>query len=405
MTAAAHPLHIAVNGAIANQEIESGIVTWDHNILKHLLEVDDRNRYTIYTNGRPHYDFLNSRGRVKNRNVRPFRWFGRPLNLASGGRLGSTLEQVIAADLLLARPYVYFQTAHSAQPLLMPVPSIVMVFDVAYLMPEFQPYFETHMLAQLIRNTAKAIQRAAHVLALSENTKRDVAAFYGVPPERITVVYPGVDQERFHPISRDVVEAAKRRYSLSKPYWIHVGALQPRKNVRRLFEAMRMLKAARELQHQLVLAGGSGWLESATKSAVGELQLEDDVRFVGHLPMQDLPALISGADLLATPSLYEGFGLTVVEAMACGVPVLASNTSSLPEAGGRAAMLIDPKDTQAWALALRRIAGDRELAAEMRAKGLRQAARFTWQRAAEQVLALLEKVGARAPANPGRQTA
>jgi len=384
------PLRIALNGSIANQEIESGIVTWDHNIVKHLVATDDHNRYTVYTNGEPRYDFLRSHGRVTNYNLRPWRWVFRPLSLASGGRLGSTLEQAIAMDLALSRPDVYLQTAHSPQPLYMPVPSVVMVFDVAYLMPEFQQFFEPAQLARLTRNTATAVRRAAHVFALSENTRRDVAKYYAVPPERITVVYPGVDLVTFRPTQSDQV---KTKYRLERPYWIHVGALQPRKNVRRLLDAMRLLKSRGELDHQLVLAGGAGWLEGVTRDAVKEQQLQDDVTFLGRVPTEDMPALMGGADLLATPSLYEGFGLTVLEAMACGVPVLASNTSSLPEVGEGAAMLLDPNDTEAWARALKQVSGDAEVAENMRRNGLQQAAKFTWQRSAAKVLEVLEKVG------------
>ncbi len=392
----AHPLRIAINASIANQEIESGIVTWDHNIVKNLMAADDHNRYTLYTNGDARYDFLRSGPRSTNRNVRPSRWIFRPLSLASRGRLGSTLEQAIAVDLALSRPDVYFQTAHAPQPLFVPVPSVVMVFDVAYLMPKFQQFFEPDQLGRLQRNTARAVQRAAHVLALSENTKRDVATYYKVAPERITVVYPGVDTGIFHPVESDDV---KKKYGLQQPYWIHVGALQPRKNVRRLLEAMRLLKSRGDLDHRLVLAGGSGWLEGVTRQAVKDLQLEQDVVFLGRVPTEEVPALMCGAVLLATPSLYEGFGLTVLEAMACGVPVLASNTSSLPEVGEGAAILLDPDDTEAWAGALEKVSSNSEVARQMREDGLRQATRFTWQKSAEKVLGVLEEVGAK-PGQP-----
>jgi len=237
---------------------------------------------------------------------------------------------------------------------------------------------------------------AGHLLADSEATQHDLIEVYGVPPGRITVIYPGRD-ESLQPVTDPAaIEVIKTRYGIKGDYILHLGTLHPRKNLLRLVEAFALLQkdlGPRTSDWRLVLAGRKGWLYEPLFRRVAALGLEDGVVFTGYIPQADLAPLLSGAHCFAFPSLYEGFGFPVLEAMTCGTPVICSDTSSLPEVVGDAALLVDPEDTQAWAEALRRLLTDAELRQSVIQRGYRQMQRFSWPRAAQQVLEVFAEVG------------
>ncbi len=227
--------------------------------------------------------------------------------------------------------------------------------------------------AYLERVVPRAVQRADHVLADSQATKDDLVAFYHTPADKISVLYSGVEA-RFAPVDAEAQAAVRAKYDIGAvPYVLSVGTVQPRKNYARLIDAMHALPD----QH-LVIAGGKGWLEGPIYAAAQAPGLRGRVHFIGFVDDADLPALYCAAETFAFPSLYEGFGLPILEAMACGVPVVVSNTSSLPEVAGDAALLIDPTDTVALARALRRVRHDNGLRAALRSGGFAQARRFDW---------------------------
>jgi len=282
------------------------------------------------------------------------------------------------------RPDVLFVPAH-VLPLAHPLPSVVTVHDLGYrYFPDMHPGGQRRYLDWSTRFSARS---ATHVIGDSAATQRDLAHFYGVPAAKVSVVYPGRD-ERLSWVDPAPVRA---RYNLGPDYLLHVGTLQPRKNLSRLIEAAASLR--REWPRvQLVLAGQPGWqagpiLEQARAHA-------DFVRLLDYVPADDLAGLYSGARAFVFPSLYEGFGFPVLEAMACGTPVVCANTSSLPEVAGDAALLVDPLDTGALAGAIGRVLGDGSLRASLAAKGLEQVKKFSWQRAAKETLEVLEAVGA-----------
>jgi glycosyltransferase involved in cell wall biosynthesis len=229
----------------------------------------------------------------------------------------------------------------------------------------------------------RSVERADHILADSQNTAHDLAELWGVPAGKVSVLYSGVES-RFRPVTDGAELARVRgRYDLPQSFIFTVGTLQPRKNYERLIRAFRQLWTAPEgHSHRLVVAGGNGWLYESIFDSVQELGLDQGVLFPGFVDDADLPALYTLADLFVFPSLYEGFGLPVLEAMACGTPVVCSDASSLPEVAGDAALLVDPLDVEGWTQAMGQALNDEELRRRLVARGLAQARRFTWERAA-----------------------
>ncbi len=219
------------------------------------------------------------------------------------------------------------------------------------------------------------------MLADSRATADDLTRFYGTPASKIRVVYPGVD-----PPPINDIEATRRKYGLPERYFLFLGTLQPRKNIARIVRAYRIWRdLSRDETTALVLAGGQGWLyDPAWTAGV------DGVILPGYVDDADKGALYAGALALVFPSLYEGFGFPVLEVMHCGTPVICSNTSSLPELAGDAALLVDPLDEQAIAAAMSKLTSDEELRASLKTRGFVQAQKFTWDAAGHAALAALE---------------
>ncbi|MEA3459659.1 MAG: glycosyltransferase family 1 protein, partial [Chloroflexota bacterium] len=293
----------------------------------------------------------------------------------------------LSLEMIRRPPDVLFIPAH-VLPILHPHASVVTIHDLGYLhYPHAHRLLDRFYLDLSTRYNAHA---ATHLIADSIATKRDLAECYGVDAAKITVVYPGYDQAAFRPADVKAIEAVKARYGIASEYILFVGTIQPRKNLVRLIEAFANLHTCILANLQLVIAGKRGWLYEGIFQRVEELGLEGQVVFTGYVAEEDLPALLSGARLLVLPSLYEGFGLPVLEAMACGTPVVCSNASSLLEVAGDAAILVDPLDVEELAAAMERVLRDKELQAEMIERGFERAKRFSWEKCAQETLAVLE---------------
>jgi glycosyltransferase involved in cell wall biosynthesis len=237
------------------------------------------------------------------------------------------------------------------------------------------------------------LKRLGRITVPSQCTKDDLVMHLLADPAKVTVVSRGVDT-RFQPARHfEPMAAVKRRYRLPDRFILYVGTLEPRKNLARLIGAYRRLREE-GVRHELVIAGGRGWLCDDVFEAAGRDGLGEHIVFTGHVGEDDLLALYQSADVFAYPSLYEGFGLPVLEAMACGVPVVCSDRASLPEAAGEAAVLVDPRDEPATAAALLRALRDDDLRRKMVARGLCQARAFTWERVARNFLSVYREVAA-----------
>lgn len=269
--------------------------------------------------------------------------------------------------------------------------SVLILYDLAFrLYPEaftrLNRWFQALTMGMFLR-TADA------VMAISESTKKDAMRLYGIDESRLTVVYGGVNP-RFQPASPGEVASTRSRYGLPEHYILFVGSIEPRKNLSTLLTAFSALKqqSPEADSLKLVAAGKKGWIYAGFFQRLRELGLEEEVVLPGFVADEDLPALYTASDLFVFPSWYEGFGLPVLEAMACGAPVVCSNAASLPEVAGDAALLVSPDDVRGLREAISRALTDLTLRNELIERGFRQAARFTWERAAQQTLAIYENV-------------
>jgi glycosyltransferase involved in cell wall biosynthesis len=235
-----------------------------------------------------------------------------------------------------------------------------------------------------------AVRRLDAIITVSEQSRSDIIRYLPVQPEDVTVI-PEAASNIYCVLGQAEIDSVLARHGIDFPYILYVGSVEARKNLPRLLEAYAKLREWSG-QWKLVIIGARKWKSNPVFDTVRRLGLEPHVHFTGYVEESDLPALYNGASLFAFPSLYEGFGLPVLEAMACGTPVVTSNTSSLPEVAGDAALLIDPIDVEAIASAMRRVLEDHTLSTEMRAKGLARAREFTWERTARETIAVYERM-------------
>ncbi len=363
-------MRIGIDASRATRPQRTGTEGYSLRLIQALLALDQRNDYTLYFNQAPASGLLDQGPRCRHR-VMPF------------PRLWTHLR--LSAELALHPPDLLLVPAH-VLPLLHPRRSVVTVHDLGYLR-EPQAHRPLDRLYLDLSNRYH-VRAATRLLAISQATKDDLVSRYGVRPERVSVTYLAAGDDMRPVEDAAKVAAAKSRCGIAGDYLLYVGTLQPRKNLPRLVQAFAPV-AAQQPALQLVLAGKKGWMYGEIFAQVRRLGLESRVVFTGYVAADDLPVLYSGALAFVFPSLYEGFGMPVLEAMACGAPVVASNTSSLPEVAGDAALLVDPMDLAALSAALSRIAGDPALRSDLRARGLVQAARFSWERCARETLAAM----------------
>ncbi|HIQ39262.1 MAG TPA: glycosyltransferase family 1 protein [Methanothermococcus okinawensis] len=236
----------------------------------------------------------------------------------------------------------------------------------------------------------KTLRTADKIIADSYNTKKDIIKYFKIPEDKTKVIHLGVD-EKYKPLSEEKINNIKEKYCINYPFILYVGTLEPRKNIPTLIKAYYKLKK-QGLPHKLVITGKKGWKYKSIFETIDKLNLRKDVIFTGYVPDEDLPALYNAADLFVYPSLYEGFGLPPLEAMACGTPVITSNTSSLPEVVGDAGIMVDPYDVDGLSKAMYEVLTNDGLREELRKKGLERAKLFSWKKCAEEHLKVYEEV-------------
>ncbi len=370
---------IGIDASRAAVVQRTGTERYSLEVVRALLAVDSPHRWRLYFRELPSPSLHSWTGSAEVR-VIPF------------PRLWTHIR--LSWEMATHPPDILFMPAH-VLPIIHPRRSVATIHDLGYrCFPEAHPPAARLYLELGTRWNARQARR---VVVDSQATRADLERFYGTPAYKIHVIYPGHTSwiQRVEDPAR--IRSAQERLGIPEQYILYVGTIQPRKNLVRLIEAYVSLRrrwpAGSEPPH-LVLGGKMGWMTQDIVRAVQHSGLENLVHLVGYVPDEELPALLSGALVFAFPSLYEGFGFPVLEAMACGTPVVCSNTSSLPEVAGDAALLVDPLDVEDIASSLLRVFQDEELRRRMVEAGYRQVQRFSWQNTARELLELFEELGA-----------
>lgn len=266
--------------------------------------------------------------------------------------------------------------------------SVVTVHDLAYMIyPETtsEKIYNHHM-----KWVPYSVNEANRVIADSSQTKQDIMKLLHVPEEKIDVVYLAADP-MFKPMSPLECEYVRERYVLPGKYVLYVGTIEPRKNLMTLIRAFDKMKKRGHIEEKLVIVGAKGWKFSPIFELMKECQLENDVIFLGYVNDEDLVSIYNGATSLVLPSVYEGFGLPLLEAMQCGIPVLGSNVSSIPEVIGDAGILVEPMDIDSWVDSIENVVSDKQLHQRLVSKSLERAAQFSWNKVAEQTIEVYNK--------------
>ncbi len=293
----------------------------------------------------------------------------------------SSWRRILWEQVFQARQLRQFDLYHAmafVAPLYLKAPMVVTVYDLSFLL--FPGRLSAARRWYLRNFTALTCRRALRVLAISRSTAKDLTRLLGVNPDNIDVTPLGYDRSVFRPLPATTIDQFAARQGLPARFWLFVGTLEPRKNLTMLLQAYARLPRSQRLP--LLLVGGKGWMTDDVFATIEREGLQDNVRHVGFVPAAELPLWYNSAEAFLYPSLYEGFGLPVLEAMACGAPVVTADVSSLPEVAGDAGLCLPPQDTEPWTAALVNIKRDLDWRAEARERGLDRARRFSWERTA-----------------------
>jgi glycosyltransferase involved in cell wall biosynthesis len=366
-------------GIDARKLHDFGIGTYIRNLLRQLGRVDRTNEYVLLCRAEDR-DGLAGIGE----NFRP---------VAESAGNYSVSEQLRIPLALKREAVELFHAPHYVLPPLVRCRSVVTIHDCIHLM--FPQYLPNRFALQYARTSIRlAARRATRVLTVSESSKRDILRFVDTEPDRIDVIYNAYD-ERFgiEPHEEDVIRV-RERYQLHDEFVLYAGNVKPHKNLERLIDAFHIVRK-KGLDHlKLVMIGDEISKYAGLRRAVHQHQLHKYVRFLGYLPEETLAVMYRLAGVFVFPSLYEGFGLPPLEAMASGTPVVTSNVSSLPEVAGDAAVLVDPYDPDAIADGIYRVLTDESLRRDLKRRGLARAAQFSWETSVRRVHAIYGEVGA-----------
>ncbi len=359
--------------------MNTGVGRYTSNLCKSILETDGKNNYFLYSPGQMGIVISTDRTRIQ------FKKSGLALK---NNTLRILWEQVTLPYYSMNdRLDLFHYTDHSLSILQRTHPAIITVHDIAYvrfpqLLNKSRQIYKKYILNM-------SIKRADIIVADSYSTKRDIINYFRIKEEKIKVVYPGVES-RFRPIRN--VEEYRLKNNLPSKMILNVGTLEPRKNVVTLIKAFKKLKELAFKNYKLVIAGDKGWLYKQIFDEIKSSDLQKEVLFLGIVEDEDLPMLYNCADIFVYPSLYEGFGLPPLEAMACGIPVITSNTSSLPEVVDNAGIMVDPDDVNSLCEAMYNVLKDKELWNHMSKKGLDRAKLFSWKDSAKKILEIYDEV-------------
>jgi glycosyltransferase involved in cell wall biosynthesis len=282
---------------------------------------------------------------------------------------------------------------HSTAYTMPPISTIKAVVTIHDLSCFVYPQYHTEANYQFVtKNVHQAARHANFIIADSENTKKEIIRFLHVPEEKIDVIYLAAGEAFNKKCSSESIIQIRNKYGIKNPYFLVVGSIEPRKNLASALIAFKALREIRRIDYQFVVAGGKGWENESFYQLLKKLNIDNSLILTGYIPEGDLPGLYQGAEVFVYPSFYEGFGLPVLEAMASGTPVITSNTSSLPEVAGDAAVLINPTEIFDLYEAMEAVVTKPSLREELKGKGLEQSKKFSWEKTAQQTLQVYHNV-------------
>lgn len=401
-------MNIGIDIRILGKKRRTGVEDYTINLLSHLLSLDRSIRYRLFYNGvrkpKLDYPFL----KLPNVKIKRFRIPNRILDLFL------RFLRFPKLDKLLGRVDIFLSPHFLLAPVSKKVKTIVIFYDLSFIrFPEF--FSLSKLLWHKFIYPKKQAQKADLIVAISESTKEDLINLYGIKEEKIKVIYPGIDK-KFKPISDDnpALDRVRRKYNLPDNFILYFGTIEPRKNILGLIRAFEQLKKQPHLEGRvewlgfegrvksdkrdffdfpslkLVIAGTKGWLYNEIFEEVKKSQFQKDIIFTDFIDEEDKPYLYNLAQAFIYPSFFEGFGLPPLEAMACGMPTIVSNKSSLPEVVGQGAIMINPYNIDEISLAIKEILENKDLREYLIKKGLERAEEFNWDRTAKQFLEIME---------------
>jgi glycosyltransferase involved in cell wall biosynthesis len=422
---------IGIDASRANREHKSGTEWYSYHLIRHLARIDDRNEYILYSdapltgglvdlgdendddkrNGqgpvfKNGYQVINSpHGNFKAKYLKwPYEFFW------TQGRL--------SIEMIFRRPDILFVPAHTL-PIIHPKYSIVTIHDIGFERDKHLYRFDSmgpqksrsrklinflvriftygkygaNSLDYLTWSTTYALRHAKVIITVSEFTKNEIINYYGDCGKKIRVVYNGFNSKLYQRIDdREAVAQARKKFGIPEKYYLYVGRLERKKNIPQLIDAYAILREKnKDIRHKLVLVGDAGYGYDEVKYAIKEYSLDEDVVMPGWVPEKYLPYLYSGAAAFIFPSLYEGFGIPLLQAMASGVPCIASRSSSLPEIAGQAALFFNPKNIISIAEAMEKIVKDEELRKNLTELGISRSKEFSWEKCAHDTFDVLKE--------------
>lgn len=362
---------------------QAGIAHYVYNIYKNIVKLDKNNDYEVFG--------LNFFGKSKDfkenfpksTKFRLIQYIpGKVWNL-SNRRLALPPIEIILGK----RADIFIFTQFRLYPTIFAKKSFVMIYDIAF--EHYPEFIEKKNLQYLKRRVPEAAKKADRIITISEFTKKDLVKTYNIDPDKIIVAHCAVDSRTFK--KTRISSSIKKKYNLPNRYLLYLGTVEPRKNITKLVKAYSSLPQAIKEQFPLVLAGGGGWNDREIKYAIDRASKSSSIILPGYIEEDDIPALYSGAELFLYPSHFEGFGMQILEAMACGTPVITANNSSLPEVGGDAAYYVDDSSVESIKKGIEKLLSEPGLREVLVKRGKHQIKKFSWEKSAQKIIDALNE--------------
>lgn len=371
---------------------KAGIGRYTYNLIKSLLQTDKKNEYVLFFNffKSPRERMMEIRDLVENAHAEvSLEVSVIPAPLKDWLTLTRLpINKIFKKDIDVFHAPCFVGVPRVGYP-----KTVTTIHDLAFL--NFPEHRGQKVADYYLKRTKLAIEKSDKLIAVSHATKNDLIEKLSVPPQKIQVIHEASSAEFQAEKTENQIKQVQKKYHLPDNYILSVCTLEPRKNLARLVQAYSQLPHQILRHHKLVLVGASGWNNAGLLASIADLNLTDRVILTGFVDAEDLPAVYAGAKLFVYPSLYEGFGLPILEAMSCGVPVVTSDVSSLPEIAGKAAILVDPYRVEQIAYSMKKVLTKESLRKSLKVKGLTRAKQFNWEKVARETIKVYQKLGAK----------